>query len=271
MAPPQCTLVSNRLTQANGTTVDSALPADQTLTGGFNRYRITNTYTCRTRLTLSKLVTGGDEPATTWTLDAVAPTGALPGPNGTTGSPGATGQDVTPDVTYPLAESGGPLEYAQFVAPNAVLITNSTGSWGCVEVGTDGTTVIPGFADGLNGGVRVPFGSWVRCEAVNGTASLRLVKEVVNTYGGTAVPSDWTLTRGPQGPSRPAYPPSPSPAHRLPTLRWCMCVRECPTASPSPPGRRAMPTLLSSARSSCRGPPRPRSPLGLVTSAPATS
>ena len=63
----------------------------------------------------------------------------------------------------------------------------------------DGTTVIPGFADGLNGGVTVPFGRWVRCTAINETATLVLRKEVVNDNGGTAVPSDWNLTARPTG------------------------------------------------------------------------
>ena len=50
--------------------------------------------------------------------------------------------------------------------------------WTCQEVGTDGTTVIPGFADGLNGGVTVPLGKWVRCTAVNQTSTLALRKVV---------------------------------------------------------------------------------------------
>ena len=63
----------------------------------------------------------------------------------------------------------------------------------------DGTTVIPGFADGLNGGVTVPLGPWVRCNAVNQTATLVLRKVVVNNDGGTAVPSNWTLIARPTG------------------------------------------------------------------------
>ena len=31
--------------------------------------------------------------------------------------------------------------------------------------------MIPGFADGLNGGVTVPLGAWVRCTAINETAA----------------------------------------------------------------------------------------------------
>ena len=197
--PLQCTLDSSRLTSANGSTVDLALPANQTLGAGENTYGITNTLTCQTRLTLDKSVRFGPASPDEWTLDAVAPTGALPGPNGVAGSPGATGQAVTPNARYPLAESEGPPEYAQFVGPNASPIPGSTGSWTCQEVGPDGTTVIPGFADGLNGGVTVPFGTWVRCTAINQTATLRLVKEVVNDDGGTAVPADWSLSATPTG------------------------------------------------------------------------
>ena len=164
--PTQCTLDSSRLTSANGTTVDLALPSNQTLASGLNTYGITNVLTCPTKLTLTKAVRFGDAAPTLWTLDAVAPAGAAPGPNGISGSAGATAP-VTPAVTYPLAESGGPLQYAQVVDPNANLIPGSTGSWNCVEVAKDGTTEIPGFADGLNGGVTVPFGTWVRCTAIN--------------------------------------------------------------------------------------------------------
>ncbi len=197
--PPQCTRVSSRLTSANGTTVDAALPSSQSLAAGANTYTITNTITCETKLTLVKQVQGGAADPTSWTLDAVAPLGALAGPNGATGSAGATGVAVSPGVTYPLAESGGNPNYAQTVATGANLIPGSTGSWNCVEVRADGT-VIPGFSDGLNGGVTVPLGSWVRCTAVNQVSTLVLRKVVVNDNGGTAVPSDWTLTATPVNP-----------------------------------------------------------------------
>ena len=66
-------------------------------------------------------------------------------------------------------------------------------------MGKDGTTVIPGFSDGLNGGVTVPLGLWVRCAAINETAQIRLVKEVINNNGGTAQPQAWTLQAAPTG------------------------------------------------------------------------
>jgi len=198
----QCTLDSTEVTDFNGTELSEPLPYSPTLVAGSNTATVTNTVTCTSRLSLAKLVQGGDgddDPAPTdWTLDAVAPSGALPGPGGVTGSPEATAE-VTPDVDYPLSESGGDLNYAQSTEPNAVLIPGSSGSWSCVELAADGITVIPGFSDGLNGGVNVPFGRWIRCTAVNQTATLDLRKAVENSYGGTAEPEDWSITATPTG------------------------------------------------------------------------
>ncbi len=209
--PLQCTLASNQVVLANGATVAQNLPYTPTLIAGQNTYTIRNVVTCQTKLSLVKSVNGGTEPVASWTLHTVNPTGAAAGPNGTSGSPGATGVAVTPSVTYPLAETGtttGALNYVQSVAANAVLIPGSTGSWTCQEVGTDGITVIPGFADGLNGGVTVPLGKWVRCTAINQTATLVLRKLVQNTHGGTAtavelVPDRSTHRHLPRGAAHP--------------------------------------------------------------------
>ncbi|MGC5165997.1 prealbumin-like fold domain-containing protein [Luteimicrobium sp. DT211] len=194
-AVPLCTLTSARLTGANGATVDLALPQAETLAAGTNSYTITNTVTCETRLELTKTVQGGSADPDDWTLTATAPASAAAGPTGTDGVNGL----VTAGATYALSESAPHPEYQQFVDPNAVLVPGSTGSWNCQEVEADGTTVIPGFQDGLNGGVTVPFGSYVRCDAVNRTATLTLEKLVENTHGGTAVPGDWSLTATPVG------------------------------------------------------------------------
>ena len=137
---------------------------------------------------------GGSAPATSWTLRRIAPGGALAGPTGTTG----VTANVTPGVTYPLAESGGNPNYVQDVAPGAVLIPGSTGSWACVQVDANGN-VIPGFSDGLNGGVTVPLGQRVRCTATNRTVELVLRKVVTNDFGGTAIPANWNLTVTPTG------------------------------------------------------------------------
>ena len=192
-----CTITDRKVTLANGQVpANGSLPFSPTLQPGDNSYTITNTVTCDTQLTLKKTVTNGGVAANTWNLDAVAPGGALAGPNGATGSPGATAL-VTPNVTYPLAESGDP-RYVQTLGQNAVPIPGSTGSWDCVQVNSQGV-VVPGFADGLNGGVTVPLGFRVQCTAVNQTAQLTLVKSVQQLPGTDAEPGDWNLIATPSG------------------------------------------------------------------------
>ncbi len=200
LASDLCQLTASRVTLANGVTVDAALPYEATLSEASNTYRVTNTVVCDTLLTLAKQVqpAGAADP-TGWTLEAVAPTGALPGPIGATGTAGVTNISVTPDVTYQLRESGGDPRFAQ-VDRRSDLQNNplSTGSMTCIRVDADGTP-IPGFNDGLNGGVQVPLGARVLCSAVNQAAELVLNKVVVNENGGTAVAADWELTATPTG------------------------------------------------------------------------
>jgi LPXTG-motif cell wall-anchored protein len=193
-----CTVDSQKLTDANGTTVSRDLPYTATLAGGDNHYTLTNTLTCKTTLTLTKKVEGGSAQPSAWTLDAAAPSGALAGPHGVTGSNAATDINVTPGATYPLAESSGPLEYKQKVVANADLIAGSTGSWYCDQLDASGKVIAASY-DGLNGGVTVPFGSRVTCEAVNQTSSLTLVKKVNNDNGGTASADQFTLKATPSG------------------------------------------------------------------------
>ncbi|QIK63401.1 DUF11 domain-containing protein [Leucobacter viscericola] len=191
-----CTLTDSKVTKQNGTTVSLALPYNATI-AATNEYMITNTVTCNSELTLVKQVQGGNADPTSWTLDAVAPGGALPGPNGASGSPGATAL-VTPNTSYPLAESGGSPLYTQSIITGGNPQPPSTGSWSCVQINSQGQ-VVPGFADGINGAVIVPLGFKVRCTAVNRTASLHLIKQVVNDDGGKRVPADWDLTATPTG------------------------------------------------------------------------
>ncbi|MHA7986893.1 VWA domain-containing protein [Rathayibacter sp. CAU 1779] len=188
-----CTISSQLLTTANGTPTSAALPFSATLQAGANTYQITNVVTCPASLTLEKDVLDGPAAATEWTLNAAAPGGALPGPSGTTGVTGA----VTPSVTYALSESGGDPRYAQVADPNAVAIPGSTVSWFCNQIDPTTGDVIAGFSDGLNGGVTIPPGFDVRCQARNQSAQLTLVKAVDNTHGGLAQPGDWTLTADP--------------------------------------------------------------------------
>lgn len=188
-----CTITSRRLTDENGTTVDAAIPADVTLQAGANSYQITNTVNCPAQLTLQKFIVNGPSAATDWTLAAAAPPGALPGPAGATG----VTAPVTPGATYALTDTGSDERYVQVAVPNAVPIPGSTISWFCNQIDPATGAIIAGFADGLNGGVTIPPGLDVRCEARNQTAQLTLIKDVTNSYGGTAQPSDWTLTADP--------------------------------------------------------------------------
>ena len=192
-----CTLTSSRLTAAGAVAVDAALPVDVRLTRQTNTFEITNVVTCESRLTLDKRVEGGSADPTSWTLDAIAPAGALPGPSGPSASTGVLDRPVTPDVVYQLAESGGDPAYAQVDDRTATdLNPLSTGSMNCVEIDDNGK-VVPGFADGINGGVSVPRGARVRCTALNQAATLALAVDVENANGGSASPSAWTLVATP--------------------------------------------------------------------------
>jgi large repetitive protein len=194
---PLCTLDTSQVTMANGATVSSDLPYAATLSQVSNNYQITNTVTCSSRLTLTKVVDGGSAAPTAWTLTATGPPDALPGPSGTT----PVTADVTGDASYVLSESGGDPRYVQDLAPGAELTGQATGSWVCVEVGATGlgrTSTPREF--GLNGSITVPLGTWTNCTTVNRTAMLTLIKQVVNSHGGIGVPSDWMLTGSPVQP-----------------------------------------------------------------------
>lgn len=190
-----CTLTSSRLTQANGTSVNLSVPRSVDLVAGANTYTLTNTVECEALLTLDKRVAGGDADPAEWVLSSVAPTNALVGPRGNAGSAAATAP-VSPGVRYPLIEEGGHPVYVQRILTGGSPVPPSTGSWECRQVDASGT-VIPGFSDGINGGVTVPLGTRVRCTAVNETAAITLVKNVINDEGGTAGPEDWELTATP--------------------------------------------------------------------------
>ncbi|GAA5147974.1 hypothetical protein GCM10023340_21190 [Nocardioides marinquilinus] len=135
-----------------------------------------------TRLTLVKQVVnddGGTAVATDWTLTADG--GAVGTISGPTGDPSVTGVQVAPG-TYALTETG-PDGYESL-------------GWSCVGLGVrpgDGSRVV-------RDAVVLAPGDDVTCTVVNDdvpplpTTRLTLVKQVVNDDGGTAVPTDWTLT-----------------------------------------------------------------------------
>ncbi|HWB38370.1 MAG TPA: hypothetical protein VHA75_20320, partial [Rugosimonospora sp.] len=163
-----------------------------------NVFTVTNFVTCTTRLTLRKEVAGGGPAAATdWTLSATpqAP-GSLPGFSGATGTAGVTGQPVSAEAVYVLAESGGDPRYAQDDIRQSPFVPGTTGSWVCNLLQNANQ---PGIIDGTDGVVAVPLGSHVVCTATNRVTELGLVKNVTNDNGGTAVPSDWTLTLTPTG------------------------------------------------------------------------
>ena len=130
---------------------------------------ITNT-ALQAQLTLFKTVTnnnGGTALPTDWTLSAAGPTTGISGP---TGSGAVTSVPVNPGQ-YALAESGGPTGYA-------------AGPWSC----TGATNAVSP--------VTIALGQTVVCTIDNDDqpSQLTLVKTVTNDSGGTAAPTDWTLS-----------------------------------------------------------------------------
>ena len=204
-----CSLDSSSVTEANGTPVNAPLPFTPALTQPTNTYTITNVVTCETLLSLDKEARGGlsaDQDPNLWTLTAIAPPGALPGPTGIGGTAATTLVPVTPGEVYQLAESGGDPRFIQLDRRTDTSNPLSTGSMDCVELDAN-SDVIPGFSDGINGGVAVPLGASVRCTAINVAATLGLRKVVVNNSGGTAAPQDWQLTATPIGNVPPGIGP----------------------------------------------------------------
>ena len=99
-----------------------------------------------------------------------------------------------------LSESGGDPNYVQRVDTRRRADRRLDGQLELRARSTPLGVVIPGFSDGLNGGVTIPLGAFIRCTATNETATMTLIKNVVNDNGGTAVPSAWQLTATPVAP-----------------------------------------------------------------------
>ena len=57
---------------------NGALPFGATLAPGANTFQLTNVVECTQSLTLAKSVEGGPADPTDWTLQAIAPPGAVP-------------------------------------------------------------------------------------------------------------------------------------------------------------------------------------------------
>ncbi|MHB9759788.1 hypothetical protein ACYBSK_35865 [Streptomyces sp. BYX5S] len=135
--PDSCELRERHLVEANGDTVDEALPYDGELTREHNAFTVENVVVCESRLTLVKKVVnehGGAASPTDWTLGADGPTDVS----------GVTGEEPVTDAgvesgTYTLSEAGGPDGY-------------DAGDWACESAGgavpvTDAkVTLAPGSA-----------------------------------------------------------------------------------------------------------------------------
>ena len=166
-----------RCTTGGGVTVvpsTNSGPTGFTLNVGPNDIvscRVQNLQPTLPRLTLVKQVVndnGGTAVPTAWTLQAAGAV-TLTGP---TGSAAVTNQ-VVPAGTYNLSESGGP-------PPG----TYAAGPWSCTGATSFTASSVTLDADDV-----------ATCTIVNNDqpAHLTLIKTVVNFFGGTAVPTDWTL------------------------------------------------------------------------------
>lgn len=160
LAWPLCVLTSSRLTEANGTAVDAAVPYDATLTQPENSYVITTTVTCNnvdvpTTLTLRAIVEGGGSTPADWTLTAT-PDGIAGQPvvsgNGDPGSPGGVNVEPVQPGTYDLSEDGPP--------------GFAIGEWECVEA-----------------------------EVTDSAAEILVGTDVVCTIIITPLPGEWTLNK----------------------------------------------------------------------------
>lgn len=213
---PGCTFTGATIEGAGVT--DPELPPDDpaidvTVGAGANAYTVTNEVECHSHLTLLKQVVGGDAGPESWTLQAVPPAGALPGPEGPTG----VTAEVTDGVAYQLAErlnSDDPslLNYRQDDhRPDPSLHPASTGSMTCTVVGESAPRA--GDAWGTDGSVVVPLGHDVECVATNQTARLTVLKEVV---GGDAEPADFGFTVTPIDPDPEGVPAQSVPGAAAP-------------------------------------------------------
>jgi hypothetical protein len=173
------------------------------LAEGVNAFDVMNTVRCKAHLTLIKEIRNPFPgahlaPLTSWTLTARTAAGQPPVIVGTTGMTGV----ILSGVRYVLAESFVP-GYRQQVDPDTSLVQGASGSWRCVQV-VDGGPDKEALAGG-DGTVTAAPGQSIQCTATNipQPARLTLVKQVRNIHGGTARPSDWTLTATPEKPPAP--------------------------------------------------------------------
>ena len=158
------------LASAEGGKITDVAPGDKVECGFVNKMKTTS-------LTLVKKVSFGSVAAGEWTLNAQAPSGALAGPNGKTGTPQTTAIPVSANKPYALSESGGPATYTQ------------VGDWSCVDGAGAAIAVTAGS-------VSLAAGTQATCTVTNSTAKLTLLKHVTDA---SLKPGDWTITGKPSG------------------------------------------------------------------------
>lgn len=178
------TFVSGTCT-VNGTTVNPTFTTTAGIvSGSLTGIKANDVVACTltnqsvTSLTLVKTVSFGSAAATDWTLTATAPTGALAGPTGRTGTAAVTNVAVTPGRAYRLSETGTNAAYLQ------------VGAWRCVE-STGAEVAVNATSD-----VTLRTGAAVTCTVTNATATMTLLKDVVSPTPGFQ-PSTWTVTATP--------------------------------------------------------------------------
>lgn len=192
------------------TVTDGTGSVEGTLAAGQNVYDLHNVVTCEQELTLIKQVDnvegGVAEPVSApgdWTLtaqkgtDAAAinesPATTVPAVPARADSAAAKTQTVkVPVGDYALTEAFGP----DVTSTADGTAYQQQAQWACVVTKTDGTTdtkAVTGTMPAAS--VNVGTGESVTCRVVNETAELTVLKKVV---GGSAQPSDWTLTATPE-------------------------------------------------------------------------
>lgn len=157
----------------SGSTVSGTIAA--TRSGASISCTIVNRPTAQ--LTLVKRVALGSALPSDFTLTASGPSGALPGPSGRSGAAGANNVPVTPGIAYRLSETG-PATYL------------ATGAWVCATAAGQAVTV------SAAGDVTVTQGTSVTCTITNATATITLLKQVLDPRPGFQAP-DWRLSATP--------------------------------------------------------------------------
>ena len=164
--PAGCRIESSQLTAVNGSALSApaALPYTATVsaTPQPNSFEITKTVSCTQRLTLVKHIDFGAADPADWTLSGTGPSGALPGPDGASGSEAASA-DITPGAAYTLAESGTTAATAAYTP---------AGGWACTDDATGQSVPVNGEQ------VTLAYGQSAHCGITNTTGVLTLLKEV---------------------------------------------------------------------------------------------